>query len=276
MQKLISQNISTQKGFIITMEVVFLLTLLGIGLFIGIVSIRDALFKVALSQQDHNFYVIDSADPAVILGKAMSFDEHEAPIVAFVDYDIEGTGINRRALIGVRDDRFTTRQPIFYSDVNCSDDPCIARAGSEVFTEGLDGTTETGSVSYINALQSQSYGIGAGNPAGLVTQGRLYREASAACTTAILQSMWQSQSIAANPCKTLAPNITSANTNPELATAVPVVDDNDQNLLDPLTPPFYTNMISTPSANYINTVPTGESVSSGTSAAVEAGNASAN
>ena len=75
--------------------------------------------------------------------KVAAFDVHETPIVTFVDYGarVDGSGneLNFRALIGVRDDRFTSRQPIFYSNASCTTDPCIAGPSVELYNIGIDG-----------------------------------------------------------------------------------------------------------------------------------------
>ena len=84
--KKISKRINRQDGFVLTIEALLIFTILGIGLFVGLVALRDAVFKYKLSQQDQDFYVFDSSDPAKVIGKVASFDEHEAPLVPFIDY----------------------------------------------------------------------------------------------------------------------------------------------------------------------------------------------
>jgi len=249
---------------VLTIEAVLILTILGIGLFVGLVAVRDAIFKYKLSQQDHDFYVFDSSDPAIVIGKALGFDEHEAALVAFIDYgartDANGDPVNHRALIGVRDDRFTSRQPIFYTGPSCTGDPCIAGPSDEgAYNIGVDNVATTGAVGYLYALQGVTYGIGVGrtdDPATLNINesyiGRLYRQDVGVCGA--VQSAWYSQRVVtADPCQSPLP------VNPVgLYPAVSVDRAVNENVLDPLTAPFYTNMISTPSTTYISVPPDGE------------------
>lgn len=253
----ISRRAHKQAGFILTIEAVLIFTILGIGLFVGIIAVRDALFKYSLSQQDQDFYVFDSSDPVIVIGKVAGFDEHEAPLVPFIDYaartDVNGNLLNFRALIGVRDDRFTSRQPIFYSGASCTGDPCIAGPSTEAsYNIGIDDIPSTGGVGYLNALQGISYGIGIGN-AGEI-KGRLYRQSLNACTTNLV-SAWDSQRVVTgSPCIA----ITATGGNPAgFFEAESVERGVGENVLDPLTPVFYTNMISTPSTTY-TAIPPGD------------------
>jgi len=264
--KKISKRINRQDGFVLTIEALLIFTILGIGLFVGLVALRDAVFKYKLSQQDQDFYVFDSsAPPAKVIGKVAGFDEHEAPLVPFIDYgartDGNGDPINFRALIGVRDDRFTSRQPIFYSGAACDGTACIAGPSAEAsYNTGIDDATTTGGVSYLNALQGITYGIGAGT--GAVNsptdiRGWLYRQKIDACSAANLNSIWDSQRVVPlRPCVTIAPSI-SANGFFD-AEAVVGAGVAAANVLAPLTPPFYTNMISTPSTTYLSIPATSE------------------
>jgi len=246
----VSRHTHKQAGFVLTIEAVLIFTILGIGLFVGIIAVRDAWFKYSFSQQDQEFYVFDSSDPVIVIGKVAGFDEHEAPLVPFIDYgartDINGNLLNFRALIGVRDDRFTSRQPIFYSGASCTGTPCIAGPSAEAsYNTGIDDIPSTGGVGYLNALQGITYGIGSGD-AGAI-KGRLYRQSLNACA-ANLVSAWDSQRVVTgSPCIA----ITATGPNPAGFFEAESVDHGaGQNVLDPLTPVFYTNMISTPSTTY--------------------------
>ncbi len=259
MKMTFSKRFRKQAGFILTLEAVLLATVLGIGLFVGIVAVRDALFKYKLSKQDQDFYVFDSSDPAIVIGKVASFDEHEAPLVPFIDYgvrtDTNGNPINHRALIGIRDDRFTSRQPVFYSGPSCTGDPCIAAPSNELaYNTGVDGLAGTGGVGYLYGLQGISYGIGsvAGDPGAV--KGQLYRQSTQFCGS-ILQSAWDSQRVVTGtPCITISPTIGPAG----FFVAEPVERSDGLNVLDPLNSPFYTNMISTPSTTYTAVPPADE------------------
>ena len=257
MIKRLSMRVHNQSGFILTIEAVLIFTILGIGLFVGIVAVRDAWFKYALSQQDQSFYVFDSSDPVIVIGKVAGFDEHEAPLVPFIDYDVSFNGgdpVNHRALIGVRDDRFTSRQPVFYSLPNCTGSICISGAGIESsYNRGVDNIAATGGIGYLYALQGVSYAIGAGD--GGAIKGRLYRQTAAACGVA-LQSAWDSQRVVAgSPCISVAVGPAG------FFTAQSVDRGPGENVLDPLTAGFYTNMISTPSTTYTAVLPGDENTS---------------
>lgn len=242
-----------QAGFVLTLEMILVITILGIGIIVGVVAVRDALFKKALSIQNENFYVFDSTQPdSIAIGKVWSFDEHEAPIVPFIDYDPLGNGANFRALVGVRDDRFTSRQPIFYTGALCTGDPCIAGPSSEVYNFGIDNIETTGGVGYVYALQGITYGIGVG--AGGAVKGRLYRQVPgpASCTA---QSVWESQRVVdliPSPCSNLPAPLSG------LYPALSVDHPTGGNVLDPLVPPFFTNMTGTPSTTYFRVPADGE------------------
>jgi hypothetical protein len=116
-----------ESGFIISLTLVLVLTVVGIGIIVGLSAVRDAWFKKKVVQESINIYVVhdNQSGDNTILGKAIDFDEHEAPLIPFVDYnpdiDMDGTGdgFNYRTLIGVRDDRLTTRERVYYTDLEC-------------------------------------------------------------------------------------------------------------------------------------------------------------
>ncbi len=272
--RLFSQTRHKQKGFIITLEAVLITSILGIGLLVGVVALRDALIKYWHANRNSDFVVVDSSTPPVIIGSAIGFDEHEAPQVPFFDYDVgfdvDGDGAidnpgeirNYRVLIGVRDDRFTSRQPLFYATSNCTlnagEAPCIAGAGDEgAYSTGIDDISGSGGVSYAFALQNgPTYAIGAGG--GIGQQGRLYRQASRnACGLGAIGSMWDSQRVVeGEPCIDLtAPGTPAAPVPASLHVAVEVVDGSGTNVLDNLTPPFYTNMVSNPKTTWTSVSP---------------------
>lgn len=182
-----------QSGFILTMELVLIITILGIGLLVGLVAIKNELFVQYVKKKSEDVYVSDSTDPPIILGKARDFDEHEAPRLFYIDRGADGDGdgvgdgvewppgsgdaANYRAMTGVRDDRFTTRHRIFYrNSYNCGADgivqPCIVTAGNELgddrgvgivgidIDDGTGGTiggagriAQAGGISYLYPLQ---------------------------------------------------------------------------------------------------------------------------
>lgn len=221
-----------QAGFIITLELVLIFTILGLGLTVGIVAIRNAVVKFLMAKQSAEIYVVDSGAPQKIVGKAFDLDEHEAPRVQFVDQDVtyNGVTVNRRVIIGVRDDRFTTRHRIFYensADCGATDPPthvCIVQNGNEdgdnlgvgyaavdTIDTGADAVSaaapiaQAGGIGYLYPLQTgPAYGIGrdADDASGL--PGTLYRETDANCDPALIFSVWTSQTvISGTPCAAL-------------------------------------------------------------------------
>ncbi len=195
-----------QAGFIVTIELLLLITILVIGSLVGLVAIRDALIKHMAAKTSHDITVYDGNGAA--LGRVLGFDEHEAPLVPYVDRTVpplapDPAHRNYRALIGVRDDRFTSREPVYYSGPDCTGTPCIKGTSDEVADNtGLSGLPATGAVSYLKALQGgPNYAIGA-SPDGI--QGHLYRSTALACpiAPADIQSRYLSQKVVAgSPCE---------------------------------------------------------------------------
>ncbi|WP_243748656.1 hypothetical protein [Pseudomaricurvus alcaniphilus] len=140
----------------------------------------------------------------------VGLDEHEAPLLFYIDRtlaaDSNGDSRALRALIGVRDDRFTSREPIYYTQLNCQGDPCIKPTSSEVFdNRGVDiASVDTGAVSYFHALQgAPNYAIGA-SPDRI--KGYLYRQTTEICPvntlTAVTGSRYVSQKVVfGEPCE---------------------------------------------------------------------------
>lgn len=178
--KVILKNpiVNKQGGFVLTIELVLITTILVIGSFVGIAAIRDALFIKKLKQQDRTIVVSDSNNK--VLGEVFTLDEHDAPQLFYIDRTMPDTEKNYRALIGVRDDRFTSREPIYYTGLNCTGEPCIKPTSSESLdSSGVSRLPNTGAVSYFQALQgSPNYAIGRSSNG---IPGFLYRETIAAC-----------------------------------------------------------------------------------------------
>lgn len=195
-----------QGGFIITVELILITTILIIGSLAGVVAIRDALRDYSADRAGSVALVSDAN--GVILGPAVDYDEHEAPRIPYIDRSVpplapDPEHRNYRALIGVRDDRFTGREPVYYSETNCTGTPCI-KAPSDELTDsrGLDGNLGGGSVGYIYALQGgPTYAIGS-SPDGI--QGFLYRQAPQACPvdSSEIRSRYVSQKVVTgSPCE---------------------------------------------------------------------------
>jgi hypothetical protein len=241
-----------QAGFIITLELILIFTILGLGLIAGIVAVRNALFKFFLHQKASHVYVIDTDTPQKIIARAFDFDDFEAPRIQLADRGPTGTGVtfggvtvNRRVLLGVRDDRFTSEHRIFYENsfdcgvlttggaactlATCQ--ACIVSFGNEdgdnlgvgkavidiVDTggdtvSGLGPIANAGGIGYIYALQAgPAYGIGRDLDDASGLPGTLYRETAPSCDPAIVRSKWTSQEVRSDlPCEALPAGATVA------------------------------------------------------------------
>lgn len=256
-----------QQGFILSMEAVLLFTILGIGLLVGTVVLRDALITYYLSQENRRFFVADSSDPPILVGDVVGFDEYDAPLLVFVDYHEENANplpgeFNFRALIGARDDRLTTRQVLLYDVANCAGPPvCIASPGSLSANAQLAGLAETSStVSFIAPLQGDNapaYAVGRDLLAA-PGQDLLYRSSTAGCTSELV-SMWVSQRLSVNACVNISPGISGANLAPfRLAEPVLLPDGSGENVLTGLQPPYLLNMVGNPRTELTRIAPSGE------------------
>jgi hypothetical protein len=231
-----------QRGFVITLELVLIFTILGIGLLVGLVAIRNALVVWWAKKQAQTVWVYDSSSPAKVLGPVRDFDEHEAPRLFYIDRDVtwcvpfgavDCTDVvrNYRAFIGVRDDRFTTRPRVFYSELGCTGTPCLPDVSNEDadnlgigflsinIDSNNDGTIDSsttsrvqnaGGVGYLYALQrGPNYGVGADIDQtfnALRLPGTLYRQTANQCLAgdAQIRSVWTSQEVVTGePCLNL-------------------------------------------------------------------------
>ncbi len=198
---------SRESGYVITTTMVVIFSVVFVGLFFGFSLVKNAWFKKVAFEKSVEVYVRDQND--VVLGKAVDFDEHEAPLIPFVDYDVPaGSDDNYRVLVGIRDDRFTSREKIYYTSNNCTIgggnvacmfDPSTETSGNATInSEDVDMITGTGGVSYQVATQGAiNYAIGSSN-GGL--PGRLYRQSQTVCDTETakdISSYWMSQSVVA-------------------------------------------------------------------------------
>ena len=259
-----SRRVRRQGGFIISMEAILVITILGIGLFIGLAAVRNALFKYYLARQDTSFVVYDSSSPTRrLLGTAVGFDEHQAPLLAFVDYGVKYPSTakerNLRALIGVRNDRFTSRQPVFYADANCggTGEVCIAVETNSggALVPGVD--SEAGPIAQLYAMQDGPvYAVGAGTDGNVATaanlQGALYRSTEVACR-GTMQSMWVSTQLYPSSGSLCVP-VPGSLDESRLRGAVKVETTSGGspvNVLQVPTARFYVNMVDSP----LQTVP---------------------
>ncbi|MEH6734906.1 MAG: hypothetical protein V7690_09690 [Shewanella sp.] len=211
----ISTRLRKQAGFVLTIELILITTILIIGSFVGISAVRNALVKSQVAQQNRDITVADSN--GVKLGKMLSLNEHETPIVPFIDGGVaplapDPAHKNYRAILGVRDDRFTSREPVYYDSPNCTGNPCIKGISDETSdNRGVDNIDASGAVSYLHALQGgPNYAIGRSDD-GII--GHLYRSTPLQCPVDIsdIQSRYMSQRVVTGtPCEAFEVNQTEA------------------------------------------------------------------
>tara|TARA_R110001583_G_scaffold180497_1_gene337556 strand:- start:341 stop:1588 length:1248 start_codon:yes stop_codon:yes gene_type:complete len=197
-----------QGGFIITLELILVSTILVIGTFIGVVALRDVLFKQYVEKQSRDIYVSDSN--GLVLGQALSFDQHEAPRIPYIDRLVpplspDPAHRNYRALISIRDDRFTTREAVYYDGENCTGTPCIKAPSDENEDNiGIDNVAATGAVGYLYKSQAgPTYAIGR-SPNGIT--GYLFRDTGNACPISpdAVRSRYMSEKVVTgSPCESL-------------------------------------------------------------------------
>ncbi|PLT24687.1 hypothetical protein [Pseudoalteromonas sp. MelDa3] len=187
-----------QQGYILTIELILIITILIIGSIGGVILVRDALIKRHQTKVDNQITVVDANNRP--LGIAVSFDEHQAPLIFYTDRGAKNT---YRALIGIRDDRFTSREAVYYDAPNCQGNPCLKGLSDEATdSQGVSKLNNTGNVSYINALQQgPNYAIG---QLGNTVIGQLLRSTPQQCpanSEQILSRYVSQKVVTGSPCE---------------------------------------------------------------------------
>ncbi|MBH0021568.1 hypothetical protein I6F40_14610 [Pseudoalteromonas sp. SWXJ133] len=187
-----------QQGYILTIELILIITILIIGSIGGVILVRDALIKRHQTKVDNQITVVDANNRP--LGIAVSFDEHQAPLIFYTDRGEKNT---YRALIGIRDDRFTSREAVYYDAPNCQGNPCLKGLSDEATdSQGVSKLNNTGNVSYINALQQgPNYAIG---QLGNTVIGQLLRSTPQQCpanSEQILSRYVSQKVVTGSPCE---------------------------------------------------------------------------
>ncbi|MEN8634156.1 hypothetical protein ABFV74_00270 [Pseudoalteromonas distincta] len=187
-----------QQGYILTIELILIITILIIGSIGGVILVRDALIKRHQTKVDNQITVVDANNRP--LGIAVSFDEHQAPLIFYTD---RGANNTYRALIGIRDDRFTSREAVYYDAPNCQGNPCLKGLSDEASdSQGVSNLNNTGNVSYINALQQgPNYAIG---QLGNTVIGQLLRSTPQQCpanSEQILSRYVSQKVVTGSPCE---------------------------------------------------------------------------
>jgi hypothetical protein len=131
------------QGFIITLELILIFTILVIGTLVGVIAVRNALFRLAQAKAQFEVVLGDSSDPQVLI-KPVNYDLCETPQILCKDPE---DGLF--ALIGVRPERFTSRDRVYFTGAGCTGAAYVATPGDASLPVG-----------YLNALQNQTYAVG--------------------------------------------------------------------------------------------------------------------
>ncbi len=225
------------KGFIISLELILIFTILVIGTLVGVIAVRNALFRLAAVKSQYQTIIEDSTVPDPLRLRPVSFDLCEAPQVLCFD-----PATRLSALVGVRPDRFVSRDQVYFTAPNCAGSAYLAIPG--------DATLPVG---YRNALQGVSYGVGPPSVTSLA--GRLFRSDNAAGPMApTILSRWVSLAPDCAAAATLCDNF-----GPVVLTLLPAVEVLDatatDNLLAAFTPPFTVLPAPLPTVTFTPPVP---------------------
>lgn len=194
-------------GFIISLELILITTILLIGSIVGVIAVRNALFQLRAAKAAFEVVVKDASDPPIRV-KPVSYDLCEAPQILCRDfgYDennlvVPGPSEGLNALVGVRPDRFVTRNQIYFTGDGCAGDAYLAAPA----IPGSPNFPPTLPVGYYNcALQVDMtsapvcYGVGppASWPCLLGTTctdgGRLYKNDGIVLASPAILSRWVS------------------------------------------------------------------------------------
>ncbi len=115
---------SHQRGFVISLEFVVIFTILFLALLAGCVVVRNGIIQAAVARARSEVFVKDGQFH--VIAKPVSYDLCEAPQLLCrdpgypspVDPD-PGPSAGLNALVGVRPDRFVTRNRIYFSEPGC-------------------------------------------------------------------------------------------------------------------------------------------------------------
>lgn len=179
-------------GFILTLELLILLTIFGVVAIFAMVLIQQHFVNEAGDYFGHNIFIYDSKMPAgssVLVGRAVSFNALEAPQII---YRVPTPTPPLAALLGVRAANFTTRPSVFYDNANCTGASWMLDPANPV-----SGTV--GEVSDLYSLQGTAFAIGVSG----TDQNVLYRSTPGAPPGATPQSRWVSERYSAN-CQAVA------------------------------------------------------------------------
>jgi hypothetical protein len=183
------------QGFILTLTLILVISVVVIGSFVFLVRVRNHLFI----KSGENVIYHDTMATPIAFGRAKTFDLCEAPLLVCKDPD---NGLV--PIVGVRPDRFTSRNQAFYASADCDPaggvflaPPAVPPALAGVWPPELPVGYLNGSLLVDGTPARIAYGVGA--PAGFsfATQsptgpGLLYRSTGAAAAAQAVASVWTS------------------------------------------------------------------------------------
>ena len=118
-------------GFIVTIELLLILTILVIGTFAGCAMLRNELIQLRVNKEFSGVILRDSSDDGGgfddAFGKPVSYDLCEAPEILCKDFGFS-TGVTTAgateglyALVGVRATHFVSRNRVYFDGTTCGD-----------------------------------------------------------------------------------------------------------------------------------------------------------
>ena len=157
-----------QAGFVITVELLLIFTVVVIAVVVALAAVRNALLDSGVFLRRP--LVFDSSATPRLVGKVLDLDDSEAARVLRRD---PNNGLP--VLLGVRVDRFASHTPIFYALDGCLGAAYVHDPSS--FGAVLDPEVEE-RFGFFDELQGVVYAVGAGGttgPASPFGPGLLYR-----------------------------------------------------------------------------------------------------
>ena len=164
-----------QAGFVITVEMLLIFTLVILAVLVALAALRNALVDSGLVLRPQ--LVFDSSAPdSRLVGKVFDFSDSETPRIRRRD---PNNGLT--VLLGVRPGRFASRAPVFYSGPDCTGVPYVKGPAFLGPVAAVSPALEE-RLSVFNRLQGIVYAVGA--PTAVSVAGTLFRDApsSTPCT----------------------------------------------------------------------------------------------
>lgn len=112
----------TNGGFILTLELLLLLTIFGSVLVFALILIQQHFVQTVSDPFGRTVFIYDTppSGSSVLIGRAVGFNQYEAPQII---YRIPDPALPVAALLGVRPANFTTRPSVYYDNADCTGNP---------------------------------------------------------------------------------------------------------------------------------------------------------